>query len=413
MKSVITLYKNAFGGLSPAAWMLALVILINRSGTMVIPFLSVYLTSSLGFSLVETGWIMSMFGLGAIGGSFLGGWLTDKIGPFKVQLISLLGGGLMFLALSQVTSFYPLAGFIFFVSLVSEMLRPANQIAVSYYAKPENVTRAFSLNRMAINLGFSFGPALGGLLAAVSYQWLFIADAITCAGAGLIFFLYFYGKQGKEKEPQPDTNTALIPDKSVWSDGLFLGFILLVICFSTMFFQLFSTWPIYHRQVYQLPEQEIGLLLGLNGLIVFLFEMVLVYKIGDRFPIRRLIAFGCFLMALAFLALFGMESKAALYLACIFISFAEIFAMPFMATYTVQRSGKRNRGAYMGLYSVAFASAFVLAPLIGTNLVDALGFQNWWLIAGVFALATGFLFYWILSEKRGVDHLEVRKNAAA
>ena len=120
MKSVITLYKNAFGGLSPAAWMLALVILINRSGTMVIPFLSVYLTSSLGFSLVETGWIMSMFGLGAIGGSFLGGWLTDKIGPFKVQLISLLGGGLMFLALSQVTSFYPLAGFIFFVSLFTD-----------------------------------------------------------------------------------------------------------------------------------------------------------------------------------------------------------------------------------------------------------------------------------------------------
>ncbi|HCX21257.1 MAG TPA: MFS transporter, partial [Cytophagales bacterium] len=185
MKSVISLYKNAFGGLSPAAWMLALVIFINRSGTMVIPFLSVYLTSSLGFTLVETGWVMGAFGLGAIVGSFLGGWLTDKIGNFKIQTFSLIGGGVMFFALSQVKDFYPLTIFIFCVSVISEMMRPANQISVASYAKPENVTRAFSLNRMAINLGFSVGPALGGLLAAVSYDSLFIVDGVTCIGAGL------------------------------------------------------------------------------------------------------------------------------------------------------------------------------------------------------------------------------------
>ncbi|WP_421874622.1 MDR family MFS transporter [Marinoscillum sp.] len=400
MKSVINLYKNAFGGLSPAAWMLALVILINRSGTMVIPFLSVYLTSSLGFTLVETGWVMSAFGLGAICGSFLGGWLTDKIGNFKIQTFSLIGGGCLFFALSQVKEFYPLTIFIFCVSVVTEMMRPANQISVASYAKPENVTRAFSLNRMAINLGFSFGPALGGLLAAISYDSLFIADGVTCISAGLVFFFYFRHKQPRNT---PNKSIEEPAERSVWKDYQFLLFILLVMGFAMMFFQLFTTWPIYHREQFQLSEQEIGILLGLNGFIVFFFEMILVYKIGERIPIHRLIVFGTVLNALAFFCLFTIDAKIGLYLACVIISFAEIFAMPFMVTHTVHSSGKRNKGAYMGLYSVGFASAFMFAPLVGTNLVAKIGFHESWLYAGVFGLFVAIGFYFSLRRKRSKE----------
>lgn len=397
MRSVIRLYTNAFGGLSPSAWMLAVVILINRSGTMVIPFLSVYLISALDFTLIQAGWIMTAFGVGAIGGSFLGGWLTDKIGPFRVQLISLFGGGVMFLALSQITEFYPLATFIFFVSLVSEMLRPANQLAVASYARPENVTRAFSLNRMAINLGFSLGPAIGGLLAAASYELLFVADAVTCISAGLVFYFYFRNKE--ENKPKEKEVMVLPKEKSVWKDYRFLGFIGLVMVFAMLFFQLFTTWPIYQRQAYNLPEEEIGLLLGLNGLIVFLFEMIIVYQIGDRLAPRWLIAIGCLLVSFAMLTLFSFDAIWALYLACVFISFGEIFAMPYMVTHTVKKSGVSNKGAYMGLYSMGFASAFALAPLIGTNIIDKLGFELWWLTAGIAAILVAFAFYIMLKTE--------------
>lgn len=399
MKSFINLYKNAFGGLSPAAWMLALVIFINRSGTMVIPFLSVYLTSSMGFTLVEAGWVMSSFGMGSIIGSYLGGWFTDRVGHFKVQFFSLIGGGLMFFALSQMHTFQSITIFVFCVSIVTEMLRPANQTSVASYAKPENVTRAFSLNRMAINLGFSVGPAIGGFLAAVSYDWLFIADGVTCISAGMVFFFYFRNKKANEPQPAPDA----APDRKVWSDRLFLGFIALVMGFAMLFFQLFTTWPIYQREAYLLPEQEIGYLLGLNGLIVFLFEMVLVYKIGERIPLRKLIGFGTLLMSLSFFSLMIFEGKFVLYLACILISFAEIFAMPFMATYTIQRSGTRNKGAYMGLYAMGFASAFVLAPLVGTNVIASWDFQTWWMVAAVLAILLSVGFYSILKIKKSAQ----------
>src|SRR5688572_1976537 len=196
MSQVINLYRNAFGGLSQASWMLALIMFINRAGAMVVPFLSVYLTEAMGFKLKDAGIIMSLFGMGATCGAFLGGWLTDKIGHFKVQLSSLFLSSAMFLVVVQLKTFESIAVGIFILSLVAECLRPANSSSVAHYAKPENVTRAFSLNRMASNLGFSIGPALGGLLASIAYKWLFIGDAITCICAGILFYFYFRSRTG-------------------------------------------------------------------------------------------------------------------------------------------------------------------------------------------------------------------------
>lgn len=279
MKKVLLLYRNAFGGLSRPAWMMSLVMLINRSGAMVTPFLSVYLTEVLGYTLREAGIILSMYGLGSVCGAYLGGWLTDKVGHFKVQFLSLTVGGSLYFMLLHLQAFAALAAGVFILSLVNDTLRPANSSSIASYARPENVTRAFSLNRMALNLGFSIGPALGGLLAAVSYQWLFIADGTTCIMAGLFFYIYFKNKQGNNT-PENTAQASAAPAvrlRSPYRDGYFLLFAVFCCCFAMMFFQLLSTLPLYYRQVYTLPESRIGGLLALNGLIVFLLEMVVVY----------------------------------------------------------------------------------------------------------------------------------------
>lgn len=388
---ILRLYSNAFGGLSASAWMLSLIMLINRSGSMVIPFMSVYLTDELGFSVKDTGLLLSFFGIGSMAGSVLGGWLTDRIGQFKVQFGSLFFAGLFFFALPYITGFYWLGISLFLLSLIADTLRPANSASIALYARPENITRAFSLNRMAVNLGFSVGPALGGVLAAISYKFLFWADGFSCIGAGLLFYFYFRKKpvniSALDSEEYENTG------KSAWTDMPFLFFCLLCSGFAMLFFQIFSSLPLYYREVYSLPEGTIGLLLGLNGLIVFIFEMVLVYKLGNKFPMRKLIAFGTLLAGLSFLILNFTEQKAILFLAMIVLSFAEIFAMPFMVTYTVSRSGSKNRGSYMGLYSLSYAIAFVLAPFLGTRIISGLGYENLWWIAGGFSVLVASAFY--------------------
>lgn len=374
--------------------MLALVMFVNRCGAMVLPFLSVYLTEALDYSLRQTGIVMSVFGLGSMAGSFLGGWLTDRIGHFRVQFFSLVLGGSLFFVLVNLTQFLHFTVGIFLLSLITECLRPANASSVSFYARPDNVTRAFSLNRMAINLGFSVGPALGGLLAAISYQWLFLADGFTCLMAGLVFFLYFRHRKGFQPRPREEQQVgAQVQASSPYQDVSYLLFVFFCLCFAVIFFQFFTTLPLYYRQVYALSEQNIGLLLGLNGLVVFLFEMIFVYLIANRMALWKLIVTGLLLLGLGFFVLNLFAGAWVLYLSMLLLSFSEILAMPFMATLTVQRSGEHNRGAYMGLYSLAYSAAFVLSPLLGTSIIAAYGFATLWWASGGMAVVTAIGFW--------------------
>ena len=154
IQKTLSLYKTSFTGLSPQTWLLSIVMLINRSGTMVIPFMTLYLTSKeMGRSLSDAGTVIGLFGFGSIIGAFLGGKLSDRIGFHKVQLITLLSGGIMFMVLGQIKNFPLICLCTFLLSLVNEAFRPANSSAVAFYSTVANRTRSFSLNRLAINLG--------------------------------------------------------------------------------------------------------------------------------------------------------------------------------------------------------------------------------------------------------------------
>ena len=399
MQTILNLYRNAYGGLSPSSWMLALVMFINRSGSMVVPFLSVYLTQSLHFSLEQAGIILTIFGAGAMVGSLLGGWLSDRIGPFRVQLLSLLLGGGLLLVLATLKTFPLLAAGIFVMSVTVECLRPANTASVALYARPENVTRSFSLNRMAVNLGFSIGPALGGLLASIAYEWLFIADGVTCIAAGLFFYFYFRGKRRNPPAPAAEaTDFAPVPTRSPYRDPRFLAFVVFTTGYAVIFFQFFTTLPLYYRQVYGLSEAMIGLLLGFNGLMVFLFEMIVIHLIGKRPAFRQLVVLGTLLCGVSY-ALFNVATgMAVLVVAMILVTFSEIFAMPFMITYTINRAGEKHRGAYIGLYALAYSVAFILAPYLGTQLVAGYGFTTLWWAAGIASLPTALGFFAVMRD---------------
>ncbi|RDC64001.1 MFS transporter [Adhaeribacter pallidiroseus] len=397
MNRIFSVYRNAFSGLSPAAWMLALVMLINRTGAMVLPFLSIYLTEVLHFTVQQVGFTLSLFGLGSMCGSFLGGWLTDKFGHFSVQVMSLIGSGLFFFLLLPLKTFLTFAPGLFMLSLIAECLRPANAASVSFYTRGANITRAFSLNRMAINLGFSIGPVLGGILATFSYHWLFLADGFTSLAAGLFFYLYFRRRQGHAPAPQPN-QAATSQNNSPYRDRKYVWYAVLSGCFGIIFFQFFSNLPLYYRQVYALPRTDIGLLFALNGFVVFSMEMILVYLLGTRFKLAYLVSAGTLLVGFSFVTLNWFQGVWILYLSMFLLSLAEILAMPFMATVPVQRSGPGNRGAYMGLFNLSYSVAFVVGPYLGSSIITHFGFPILWGFTATLATLTA-LGFWFLIPK--------------
>lgn len=400
MKNFIKLYFEAYKGLSTPAWMLALVMLINRSGAMVIPFLGIYMMNHLHFSLENTGLVLSFFGIGAVTGSFLGGWLTDCFGHFKVQLFSLILTVPLFFVLPTLDTVVKLSIGVFMLSVISETFRPANSVSIAYYSKPDNMIRSFSLNRMAMNLGFSIGPALGGFLAAISYAFLFYGNAIAALLSAILFFVYFRNRKGNGKKA-PAIDTAMEETaRSPYEDRLFILFSILSCIYAICFFQLLSTLPLYYRNIYQLTEANIGVILAFSGLVVFLLEMLIVHLAEKRMRGGTAIILGTLFCALSFFILPLASGIWVLYVSMFVLCISEILAMPFMATVTLQRSSLKTRGAYMGINALSFSAAHVFSPFIGTRIAADYGFNVLWLGTTLVLLATAIGFFFVMRRMR-------------
>jgi predicted MFS family arabinose efflux permease len=392
MKTLYLNYINTFRGLSKEVWWLALITLINRAGTMVIPFLSLYLTENLKFTASNVGWIMSAFGLGSVIGTWVGGKLTDKIGFYKVMVRSLLLTGLLFIALQFLNTFTSICIGIFLVMAVADTFRPAMFVAMSAYSKPENKTRSVTLIRLAINLGFSAGPAVGGLIiTTIGYSGLFWIDGITCIRATILLIKVLNPRVSKPL----DTFRVGNP-KSVYKDKSFWIFFVAMLLFGIIFLQYFSTMPLYYKEVYALTEFEIGLLLGLNGLIIFLLEMPLIKWLeNSTYTKTGLMLFGAILVGISFIILTLTNWLGILIIGMLFMTIGEMITFPFSNSYALERSKRGNQGEYMAMYVMAFSVAHVFGHNAGMQLISYLGFNSTWYIISILAIACVMLLIFL------------------
>jgi len=379
-------YIDSFRGFRREVWLLAAITFINRAGSMVIPFLSLYLITSEGYSLEQVGWVMSCFGLGSVLGSWLGGKLTDKIGYYTVMVTSLVSGGLAFILLQYVHGLLPFCAGIFVLSLLMDASRPAIFVALRSYAKPENRTRAVTLIRLAINLGFSFGPAIGGLLIThAGYGGLFWVDGITCIAAAALMLATL-----SSKVPVTDSGASrTTPDRSPYTDKPFLLFLLSMVLISVPFLQYFSTVPLFYSKVHGLNEQWIGILIGLNGLLIFLLEMPLIKycedKAIDRFKIMR---FSVLLIALSFVVLNVFPIIAFLWVGMVLMTMGEMLNFPFMNRFAYDRSDHGPPGAYMALFTISWSVAHIFGHTLGLNLIAEFGYAiTWYFFAAMLVVA--------------------------
>ena len=403
MKKLYSNYLNTFKGLSKEVWWLAFITFINRSGTMVIPFLSLYLTESLNYTLENVGWIMSAFGFGSVLGSWMGGKLTDKYGFYPVMYLSLALTGILFIGLQFIEEFYAFCFAIFLVMLVADAFRPAMFVAMNTYSKAENKTRSVTLIRLAINLGFSAGPAIGGfIITSINYKGLFWMDGITCLLATLVLINVLHPKKAlvideqKVENPQP-----------IRSDGLFWIFFVAMFIFGFIFLQYFSTIPLYYRDVHALTEFDIGLLLGMNGFIIFVLEMPLIKWLGDsKYSKELLITIGLLLTGLSYVVLLMTPWIGILIIGMLLMTLGEMIAFPFSNSFVIERSKRGKQGEYMAFYSISFSAAHIFGHNSGLQMVDNFGYDTTWMVISIISvigvLTLFYLMYRLKREKADV-----------
>jgi predicted MFS family arabinose efflux permease len=344
---------------------------------MVIPFLTVYLTHN-GFSLEQAGYVMGAFGIGSILGSFVGGRLTDKFGFYYVQFCSLLLNGILFIVLGQMRTLPQIMVCIFVLSSLGEAFRPANSAAIAAYSNDSNRTRCYSLNRLAVNLGWAIGPAVGGILASINYAYLFWVDGLTCIIASVVL----YGVLSPQKVELHDKAALPHADRahSAYRDGVFLKGMFLVLLIGICFFQLFSIVPVFYKENLHLNEAVIGMILALNGILIVMVEMVLVYKLEARGRVFRFIVMGAFLIGLSFMLLQAAYLFTIIIISMLAVTFGEMLLFPFLNNFWVNRSTLQTRGQYAAVYNMSFSIGNVVAPTMASQIATRFGFPLLWTI---------------------------------
>jgi predicted MFS family arabinose efflux permease len=371
-------------------WLQAAAMMINRSGTMVLPFLGLYLIRERGFTAIAAGRVLSLYGVGAVAGSFLGGWLSDRLGPVRVQQLSLLGAGIGFVVLGSLRTPAAIGLAVLALSVTADAFRPATFAAVAQGSAVAVRTRSLALIRLAANSGMSIGPAVGGLLAVHHYGLLFWADAVTCWAAAVMLAVSF-GRTASAPTAAAAPPAERGARRSPWRDGPFLLFLALIALMATVFFQILGTIPLYWREHLHLAEDGIGALLALNTVIIVLLEMVFVRAVEHRDALR-LVALGTILMCGGF-ALMPLGSGVWFVAGTIVVwTVGEMLVMPQSNAFASLRAGAEGTGRYMGAYMLAFATAFVAAPLAGTTIYQRWGGDVLWLACGAagIVLASGF-----------------------
>ncbi|HVS95539.1 MAG TPA: MFS transporter, partial [Puia sp.] len=256
---------------------------------------------------------------------------------------------------------------------------------------------------LAINLGWAVGGAIGGILASINYHLLFWVDGATNLVAALLLRI-FLTPSAVTASGSP-AGTAGAPARSAYKDRIYILFIVCTILFAAAFFQMFSVLPVYYKRTLGLPEYMIGLLMTLNGLLITLFEMVLVFKLEGRRESLFYICCGVFLVGVSYCLLDLLPLSVFMpYLCMLLMTAGEITAMPFMNSFWISRTSPSNRGQYAGLYTIAWSTAQVVGPAGGAGIAQHWGFRPlWWVVSGVCLLSVAG-FRRLLQQTKPIAH---------
>jgi MFS family permease len=378
-----TTLREGIRSLPRPVWILCAGTFVNRFGSFVAVFLVLYLRER-GYSIPESGLVVSFYGIGNVVAAAVGGWVADRFGRRNALALSMFGSAATLLLLSQAASLPLIIVLTTLAGLTGEMYRPAAAALITDLTPAGERIPAFALNRLAINAGFAAGPAVAGLLAEHSFFLLFLGDALTSVAFGVICLTAL--PEGVRVRREDERRGEAI--RTMLHDRLFLFFLISSVLGAFVYFQSQTTFPL-HVKASGLSDADYGLLISLNGLAIVLLELPLV-AITQRFPYRPVLALGSVLVGLGFALNAVANNMPELAFAVLVWTLGEIIYAPVASAYVADIAPEHLRGRYQGAWGLTWGLAFVLAPALGAAIFawspDAL-----WLTCGLLGVLAALL----------------------
>ncbi len=395
IKRLIAEYPRQF-------WLLFAGMLISAvGGSMVWPFLTIIVRQRLDIPLTMVGLLLALNSASALVATLIAGPVADRLGRKGVMVFSLFASTLIYVAMSQASSLPAWAILMVANGALNPLFRVGSDAMVADLLPPEQRSGAYALIRMSNNVGIAVGPAVGGFLAAVSYDWAFYAAAAASAAFGLLVLFFVTETLPSPQEEQGESETSggygrLLRDRRFLA---FCAVTTLAIVPSALVFVLL---PVYGKEQYGVVESQYGFVMATNAAMVVLFQYA-VTKRTKQYPALPVMAAGAVLYALGVGSIALGTGFVHFLLSMVVITIGEMLLIPTGTTLAANLSPPDMRGRYMGFYGLTWRLGIGLGPVIGGFLNDQIGPAAIWyggLIAGLAAGVGYLLLGWLTRGKK-------------
>ena len=395
LKSIYEEYPSKF-------WVLISVYFIDRvGGALIYPFLSLYITGRFGVGMTQVGVMLAIHSVSAFIGNLLGGALADRFGRKSMLIVGLVSSASVSLSMGVVQDwkvFYLLVSLTGFMSHIGD---PAASAMMADILPIEKRTDGYGVLRVAVNLAVTIGPAIGGLMAGVSYLLLFVMDCVVSGIAALIVFLSLPETKPEiqEGEIQASTLQTIKGYGIVFKDHLLLVIITLTMFTAIVYLQINSSLSVYLRDLHGISAQQFGYILSLNAIMVVVMQFSITKQV-KKFQPLWMMALGNVLYASGF-AMYGFVSGYPAFLfAMVIVTMGEMVIAPVIQTVVAFIAPHDMRGRYMAAFQIGRQSAAAIGPLIAGVILDYYNPHWLWYGGGLICcmVAVGYL---VLNKRAG------------
>lgn len=381
----------------------------NRLGGFLQVFAVFYMIDA-GYSRTQSAGVLGAYGIGSIGGTLLGGWLSDTLDGRRTIVISMACSAVLLLCVYYISP-YPAK---FLVTLLAgvagQAYRPASATILSRLTPPERRLMVFAMNRLAVNLGATALPLLGAALVAVSYGFLFWGEAVAAMSFAIIVMIavprahdgrsHVYQRPGENDHINANA-TRNDTQHGIFTDRRYVVFLAGLLIQSLVYVQYLSILPLDTRQRH-LGVAAYASLVTINGIVVISLELLVTRFTQDRHP-RGVIVASMALTGLGMTLYAPQWGLWGLIMATLIWSLGEVVGAPTLYfAYPAATAPPTRQGQYLGAASAMFGLGGALGPVLSVTVWNHLDTYTWWLSAPAALLA-------ITAAHLGVrDHVPVQ-----
>ena len=367
------------------------------------PFLTIYLVQTLGASAAQAGLVVAAYSVFSVVSGIAGGWLADRIGRRPVLIGSISCTAVLVLSMAMATEVWHVALVMLLLGCIDPAFVPAARAAVADTVDEPRRPRAFGLLSVANAIGWIAGPVIGAGLSSFGYPLLFGISGVLVGSYAVIAFRWLPETRPRAAQPAPrhpagSPDLPNVPERPDPNRGLrlrvFAALLPLLAITHGLTFLWVTTLPIYAAVSLGLPTPVWGLLFGLNGLLIVLFQLRIA-GVSERRSKPRIMAAGVSLYALGLAPVALLSSSTAvagLAITIAIVTLGEMLIGPTGAAFVSDLSPVNRRGTYQGIALAAGSIGAGIGPPIAGYVLDSSHGQALWLAAAAILAVVGVGF---------------------